>query len=147
MCSGQNVFDLLVAIYDIVWGVEAATAWYLLVSLELAWLQLTNIKIHVTTLVPFTMSLSTFSLHKYSTALWDQLQRVWLCVGGSLMCVHKPTPGWAVVLPNCWCCPLLHNPLSVHRHPHIHIYSQLMDAHLYLMKRWVLDYLCENKWL
>ena len=31
------------------------------------------------------------------------------------------------------------------RHPHIRLHSQLEDAHLYLVKRWVLDYLAENR--
>lgn len=31
------------------------------------------------------------------------------------------------------------------RHPHIRVFSQLLDAHLYLLKRWVLDYLADNR--
>lgn len=31
------------------------------------------------------------------------------------------------------------------RHPHIRLHSRLEDAHLYLVKRWVLDYLAENR--
>jgi translation initiation factor eIF-2B subunit gamma len=31
------------------------------------------------------------------------------------------------------------------RHPHMRISSRLTDAHLYLMRRWVLDYLADNK--
>ena len=45
------------------------------------------------------------------------------------------------------CCNTLHThpPTHMPRHPRIRIYSQLMDAHLYLLRRWVLDYLTENK--
>lgn len=33
------------------------------------------------------------------------------------------------------------------RYPHVKVSSQLMDAHIYLMKRWVLDYLADKKYL
>lgn len=36
-------------------------------------------------------------------------------------------------------------PLLLCRHPHMRISSRLTDAHVYLMRRWVLDYLAENK--
>ena len=31
------------------------------------------------------------------------------------------------------------------RYPHMRVCSQLVDAHLYLLKKWVIDYLKKNK--
>ena len=35
--------------------------------------------------------------------------------------------------------------VCVCRYPHVRMYSRLVDAHLYLLKKWVLDYLMDNK--
>lgn len=43
-------------------------------------------------------------------------------------------------------CVLALNDLYTVRYPHVKVCSQLMDAHLYLMKRWVLDYLADKKY-
>ena len=35
--------------------------------------------------------------------------------------------------------------VCVCRHPHFRLHSQLLDAHLYIVSKWVLDYLHENR--
>lgn len=41
---------------------------------------------------------------------------------------------------------LSHNFL-LNRYPHVKVSSQLIDAHLYLVKRWVIDYLGDKKYV
>ena len=33
------------------------------------------------------------------------------------------------------------------KHPHISMFSQLTDAHLYVIRKWVIDYLAYEKWV
>lgn len=33
------------------------------------------------------------------------------------------------------------------KHPHISMFSQLTDAHLYIIRKWVIDYLAYEKWV